>query len=183
MKRNVYLLISRATICAVLLIFAAAARAAEPFRPRSHADFEAGQLIEETGLALVGAEVAWANYELLRADFPPIAHYTNGEIDAWLVRNFAYIGSRQKLLDSIRQTPVPVDSSQGKTIYRPPGWIRSGVMEALDDHGNVIGMVDVKGLGHGERRNPSHSQWTIEKQIEAFHSAPPAEIERLRALP
>jgi hypothetical protein len=152
-------------------LLAPSARAAEPLRPLSHLEFGEDELTTEMGVPVEGAEVAWANYELIRKDFPQIAHLSDAQISNWLIQNFAYLGRDQQMLDSIRQSPIPIDPvRKSRAIYRPAGWTRSGILEAQDENSRVIGMVDVKGIGHGARGLRAKDR-SLENQRSAFKSA------------
>ena len=104
----------------------------------------------EKGKFIKNAEVAWANYQLIRHDFPAIAHFSNEQIDQWLITNFAYIGYAQKVLENIQNTPIEVEDKE-KYIYRPVFWHSAGILYADAPDGSQIGLVDVNGLGHGSQ--------------------------------
>lgn len=115
-------------------------------------------------LRLKGAEVAWANHAAIRRDFPSISHYSNSQIEQWLLDNFAYISQEQIKLDNIRNTPIPFDQNQQpKMIIRPHGWNRAAIIESFDAQEKTIGLVDVKGIGHGKRTSAK-----IEAQVREF---------------
>ncbi|HLE10921.1 MAG: hypothetical protein A2504_09275 [Bdellovibrionales bacterium RIFOXYD12_FULL_39_22] len=120
-------------------------------RPNSPFDYATqSALTVENTHAVSGVKVAWANYEALRRDFVILRNYSNDQIDKWLLKNFSRIGADQPLLNNIRNSPIPIDESAPKAVaYRPANWRRSAALEALDDDGNIVGMVDIKGFGHG----------------------------------
>jgi hypothetical protein len=92
-----------------------------------------------------GAQVAYANYEALRRDFPVIAHKSEQEINQWILDNFAFISEEQLKLNGVRNSKIPADT-QKKIAYRPPEYDRAAVLEATDN-GKTIGLVDIKGIG------------------------------------
>lgn len=120
----------------------------EFLRPRTPA--ELGEVAIEEAQRLNHVKVPWANYELIKRDFPALTHLSNAEIDQWLLENFAFTSPDQRELDGIRQTPLDRNPSITKTAYRPKGWNRAALLEALDAEGKTIGMVDVKGFGLGK---------------------------------
>ncbi|MEQ1878092.1 MAG: hypothetical protein ABL958_15725 [Bdellovibrionia bacterium] len=137
----------------------------DPLRPMNPSELDQEGLTVDEGVPVEGAQVAWANYPLIRRDFPQIAHFTDRQIDAWLIRNFAYIGAKQHLLKGVRSTDYKVDRSRPtKKIYRQKTWVRSGTMEALSESGDVIGMIDVKGVGLGDQTS-AHFFYNIERQL------------------
>ncbi len=139
------------------------AHADEILRPQSHADHPPG-LRFEYARKIKGAQVAWANYEALRRDFPEIESLTDLEINRWLETNLSYIGSQQSRLNNIRNTPVPIEGDEVKEAFRPEGWHRSAQLEVRDSQNKkTIGMVDIKGFGYGD-----HSVDNVDKQRELY---------------
>ncbi len=153
---------------------------AEPVRPLSIHDYaEANiRLTLENAVPIDGARVVWADFALLKRDFPQIAKLSDAEICDWLLKNFAFMGAEQVKLNNLRNSPISPGNRPHKNAYRPPSWERSAVMEAIDPDGkNVIGAVDIKGFGHGAR-SPNDVQW----QVSNFKNAAgrQAEINKLR---
>jgi hypothetical protein len=100
-------------------------------------------------LKVKGAKVLWADYQLLRRDFPFLAPYSENAIDLWIVDEFAYISRKQLHLSGIRTTPIPLlaPTTPGfsKVGYRPYRYQRAAVFSV----GNGLHpMVDLKGLGN-----------------------------------
>jgi len=48
-------------------------------------------MFEDKFAALKKASVITADYNLIKADFPELKHYTNSEIDNWLLENAAFV--------------------------------------------------------------------------------------------
>lgn len=126
----------------------------ELYRPARPSDYDElisdGKLTRENAISLRGAEVAWRSREALDRDFPQLKTLSDFELDQWLLENFAYIGSMQQKLNGLRNSEIPVNKKQ-KEAYRPPSWLRSGILQAFDpiEPSKPIGMVDIKGFGHG----------------------------------
>ncbi|MDB5036154.1 MAG: hypothetical protein JWQ98_3395 [Chlorobi bacterium] len=133
-------------------------------------------LKEETVLGLEGARVLYANYDLLRHDFPQLgtgrmmARFPElaglaGEklrramerrIDFWVVRNCAYISGQQAGQTEVN-TPIPC-SSRRVRAYRPLKYGRALVLSLANnragdsrpviiERGHEDGLIDVKGTG------------------------------------
>lgn len=131
-----------------------ASHADEKLRPTRPSEIEiAGShdlVTEEIAVPITGVSVAWANYEAIRRDFRGLRHASNAAIDHWLVNNFSFVGADQSRLNHIRNSPIEVQSSQANRIaYRPVNAVRSCLMEALNPQGESMGMVSIKGFGHG----------------------------------
>lgn len=125
------------------------ARANEVLRPHSHEDFDPEALSFEWAVRVRGVKVAWADYDRLKRDFPMLQTWSDERIDAYLVEQAGYIGVAQLLLAGIRITDVPVDWSDLKPLYRQSEWIRSANLELTTPAGEVLGMMDAKGIGYG----------------------------------
>ncbi len=123
-------------------------RADEFIRPQSFHELDSRTTVEDA-VRVNGAEVAWADYGALRRDFPAIRSLSDEQIKGWLLQNFAYVGSEQPRLAGVRNSAMNLDPHATKPAFRPPGWNRSAVLEAFDPNGLPIGLVDVKGFGHG----------------------------------
>lgn len=123
-----------------------------------------------------GAEVAYANYEALKRDFPEIRHYSEKQIQEWILKNFAYVSKTQLKLNNLRQTPVPISPHVEKKGYRPIAYNRADVIPALDDQGHSIGLVDVKGTGIKEGGTKYLSQINQFKEAQGNQE----KIDRLR---
>lgn len=156
-----------------ILFLSSLGHSAELLRPQKPVDYFS-DLTTEQGIPVLGAQVAWFDGPLIRHDFPEIAHYSDDEIKLWILQNFAFMGSNQKRLDGIRNSSIPTDFNKGtKSLYRPDRWIRSAVVEAFDQKGHALGLVDIKGIGHGARSmdNTSHTfSFNIDNQVKAFEA-------------
>lgn len=138
-----------------------------------------GSIEQETVVRVSTAKVVCANYDAIIHDFPQVfsaearrraplpgcddcaatGKLCREAINAWLIRNAAFI-SRQQLL------PNPVNSSietgdEVRTAYRPPGYAR-GVVVPIDSPANEgeAGFLDLKGAGVAAGRTPSHQPYS-----------------------
>lgn len=158
----------------------------EWIRPRSPFDFsEQSQVTAEEAVPVAGARVAWADYEALRRDFPPLREMSPEEINQWLLHNFSFVGAGQPGLNGIRNTPIPPSSASPVPAFRPKGWRRSAVLEARDPRDPPgekparppLGLVDVKGFGWGAQ--PDSSGAGVEEQ-QLLARLSPEKIDQLR---
>lgn len=174
----------------------------EPIRPRSAEELnQFSTITKEAANHVPGSRVAWADYGRILRDFPGLAedlelsHPEAGrlneadksKLDAWLISNFAFVGSKQAALDGVRQTPISLDKTKTTQAYRPRDWKRSAVLEARSQKaGAVMGMVDVKGFGHGAQTedsllNSQVSQFKeIQKDIQDASNPDQKRLDRLR---
>ena len=131
----------------------------EHFRPINSSQIH---ILQQTdlGLRVVGARIAWVNYHALKRDFPSLSTASEKAINAWILEQFAYIAELQLRLNGIRNSPIPVNSSFTKQIYRPHSYDRAGLLEA-HWQGKPIGLVDIKGLGHARSKD-------VEKQVSHY---------------
>lgn len=149
----------------------------EPIRPETPADYssELGMTVESS-VEVRGTAVAWANYPAIRRDFPAIRHFTDQQINEWLIQNFSFIGASQSDLNGLRNSTIDTGPRR-KPAFRPDEWKRSAVLEAVGPDGSPIGMVDIKGFGHGAQTyQATHAQ--VEKFNYSKGSA--KEIDALR---
>jgi hypothetical protein len=152
-------------VSVVVILLHSFAFAEELVRPLSHNDLPRPTF--ELGNQIVGAQVEWRNRVALERDFSQLVGLSDDELDAWILKNVCFIGSVQKQLIGIRNTAIPT-SAVRKPIFRPRDWIRSGMVEVQDPRNEKvnIGLIDVKGLGHGALSRPS-----VEEQIRLFQAA------------
>jgi HEAT repeat protein len=156
------------------------ASANEWVRPQVPADLAPSDMnvTAENAYPVEGVQVAWANYSALKRDFPALRPLSNKQINEWLVKNFSYIGTRQSHLNNIRNSSIPIDKTRGtKLAYRPQTWNRAAVLEGFSDSGESMGMVDIKGFGHGLLTTSD-----VEDQTRQYDSSihDPAGIDKLR---
>lgn len=153
----------KSSIFAILLIFSQTFSSAdEILRPLSPKELSVPTT--EQAIRVEGAEIAWADYEGLRRDFPAIKDFPNEQIDRWLLENYAFIGSEQSKLAGIRNSEdMHLNPRITKTAYRQPGWIRSATLESIGPNGEAMGLMDIKGFGYGARGNLH-----LEDQVEEF---------------
>lgn len=168
-------------ICGVVSL-----RANEFLRPSDPAELiyapderTADRMLSEEAIRVQGVKVAWADYDLIRRDFPSTASYSSLQIDSWLIENFGYVGDEQPKLNQIRNSTIPMNPLERKKAYRPGGWDRSAVLEAKASDGRTIGMVDIKGLGHGARTREKVAR-QIEKFLDLEKRGEITEIDRFR---
>lgn len=114
--------------------------------PKSKIEDVHSRVNSEEFLAIKDARVAFANYELIRRDFPALAAHSNTEIDQWLLANAAYI-SRPNATTTAANSKIEVDSERRVNANRPPRYGRAAVFEARLE-GEKIGLLDAKGIGH-----------------------------------
>ena len=114
---------------------------------------------EEFTIHLQKASVVIADYDLIKADFPELNHYTNSQIDAWLINNAAFM-SKNQILDGTFQktnTEIPIDALTKKIAYRPNFYGRALVIPVQHPEENkTIGLIDAKGVGANYPRRGSH---------------------------
>lgn len=164
------------TLIVLLFILCHRCLANEVLRPQSFHDIGSDTTVEEA-VRVEGAIVAWADLKAIRRDFPALRKRSDDQIKEWLLDNFAYMGSEQSKLDGIRNTKIPLDPKSKKRAFRPYGWDRSAVLEAHGPDGQVIGLVDIKGFGHGARTISK-----VESQVREYEWSKntPAYLNKLR---
>ncbi len=95
---------------------------------------------------LSNVSVVYANYDLIKRDFPVVKDLSNDEIDQWLIHNAAFMSSPNAKTQAAN-TQVPIVSGEKAKGYRPPRYGRAAVFEAhFGDE--AVGLIDVKGVGH-----------------------------------
>ena len=133
--------------------------------------------IEEDELAPVhGAKVVCANYHAIVHDFPQIysdearrknplpgcaSCASSGKmctkaIDAWLIRNAAFISKQQTLPNPVNSL-IQIDGNSLRRAYRPPDYGRA-VVVPIDTPAQAgeAGYLDLKGVGVAPGKLPSH---------------------------
>jgi hypothetical protein len=108
--------------------------------PRTVFDLADPSIRPELALRVEGARVVFADYDLLRNDFPQLAAASRGAIDEWLLRNAAVISAPQAAQETVN-TKI---ATTGDTVpaFRPPLYGRA-VVTAPEGGG----LLDVKGAG------------------------------------
>jgi hypothetical protein len=101
----------------------------------------------ETALRVDGARVVFADYALLRRDFPQLRGASPARIDRWILHNAAVISKSQAAQEEVN-TPIPTLAPV--LAYRPPLYGRA-LVTTVDDG---PGLLDVKGAGIAPRRKP-----------------------------
>lgn len=94
----------------------------------------------EDVLHVATAKVVFADYALIRKDFPEVRRYTNNKIDAWLIRNAAII-SKAQAAQQVVNTEIKTTGRVSKAT-RPPEYKRAHVKEV-----DTGGLFDIKGTG------------------------------------
>lgn len=112
---------------------------------RSIGDVHADAVKEEV-VILSNAKIVFADYSLLRKDFPELRNLSNDEIDWWLLRNTAVMSGAQAKQEEVN---TKINSYDTKSAYRPPDYGRALVIPVnapgADDA--PIGLIDAKGVG------------------------------------
>lgn len=108
--------------------------------PRTVFDLADPGIRPELALRVAGARVVFADYALLRHDFPQLEWASRPAIDEWLLRNAAVVSAPQAAQEVVN-TKI---ATSGETVvaYRPPLYGRAVVTEAEGG-----GLLDVKGAG------------------------------------
>lgn len=101
---------------------------------------------EEGVKRLKNARILIADYELIRRDFPQVAHFANPEIDAWLIRHTGFISIPQTNQETVN-TFIPILEGEVSQAWRPPTYGRALVFEMRDSTHQRIGLIDAKGSG------------------------------------
>jgi hypothetical protein len=170
------------TLIAVLAIKANYALTNEIIRPRSIDEFSEKRF--QTHFRIPAARVVWANYLRLRSDFSQLRHYTDDQIDLWIVESFAYLSELQLLLRGIRTSEYSPDLGQPRTFAHPDKYYRAsvapaGITSSLDSSAGEAnaGVVDLKGTG-------TSNQSEVENQVREFQriQAAPASETRTNSL-
>lgn len=122
---------------------------------------------------LTADSVVYINEAALKRDFPQLRSLNTQQLKTWLVENFGYIGSQQRNLSGIRNTFIKANPKDTKDAFRPEGWRRSAVMEAMSPDGkDLMGLVDIKGFGHGDGSLlDAIDKMSVPEQITAFRTA------------
>lgn len=105
-----------------------------------------GSQAEEV-VRLQNAKVVMADYELIRKDFPHVAHMAEHEIDEWLLNQTAYV-SRAQANQTATNTQIQITDGT-RQAHRPPSYNRALLfeMENPGNPGEKIGLMDAKGVG------------------------------------
>lgn len=102
----------------------------------------------ETFIRVAGAEVAVADYQLLRRDFPALEQMSDREVDSWLIEQVAYISQMQAAPnDANTEIPVLTDGTGApveRVAFRPyePHFYGRASIAPVEG-----GLIDVKGTG------------------------------------
>ena len=107
-----------------------------------HSGSEAEEVVK-----LSQARVVMADYDLIRKDFPHVAHMAEHEIDEWLINQTAYV-SRAQAEQTATNTQIPIDAGT-RQAHRPPSYNRALLfeMENPANPAEKIGLMDAKGVG------------------------------------
>ena len=100
---------------------------------------------KEEVVILSNAKIVFADYGLLRKDFPELRNISNDEIDWWLLRNTAIMSGAQANQEVVN---TPITSYDKKSAYRPPDYGRALVIPVnAPGSEEPIGLIDAKGVG------------------------------------
>lgn len=94
---------------------------------------------KETFKQVRGAKVVFADYDLLKHDFPVLRDRTNEQIDQWLLQRAAVISIPQAAQSAVNTPIATTDATV--TGYRPWQYGRAAVLPVEG------GLLDVKGTG------------------------------------
>lgn len=140
-------------------------------------DLEQDKVIPETVIRVKGARVVYANYDLLKHDFPQLQDHiiekefpgfkllkgiakqkaVCNKIDEWLIRNTAFI-SQSQAQQSVVNTAISTGKETVKA-FRPPGYGRALVFSIEENNAGLLlskhkkksafenRLIDVKGTG------------------------------------
>lgn len=95
---------------------------------------------------LESARVVYANYALIKRDFPALKDLAESEIDKWLIKNAGFI-SKPNSKNQNANTKIAIEAGEETTGYRPPRYGRAAIFEASYE-GEKVGLIDTKGIGH-----------------------------------
>jgi len=117
-------------------------------RPLMH-DLELGMTFGQRARVLKGAEVAWADYELLKIRYKPLRRFNIQQINEILLTSYAYLTDLQfNYVDMFMEVKGEVMAY--RPVFHPQGYIRGSVSSLLLP-GQIAetGMypVDLKGTG------------------------------------
>jgi len=108
--------------------------------PRTVFDLADPGIRPEVVLHVAGARVVFADYPLLRNDFPQLAYASSAAIDDWLLRNAAVVSTPQAAQEEVNSRITT--SGEGVAAFRPPLYGRAVVTAPAGG-----GLLDVKGSG------------------------------------
>jgi hypothetical protein len=108
--------------------------------PRTVFDLADSSIRPELVLRVEGARVVFADYALLRADFPQLAWASRPAIDDWLLSNAAVVSAPQAAQEMVNTKIATTGATV--TAFRPPLYGRAVVTAAEGG-----GLLDVKGAG------------------------------------
>ncbi|MCB0405898.1 MAG: hypothetical protein KDD51_14035, partial [Bdellovibrionales bacterium] len=133
-------------------------RADDPVRPRTEEDLIAGTYARDPIVHVPDSVPIGFSREQFLRDFPELAPFltTQADFEAFVVKNLSFVGTQQKRLTHIRNTPIPMDetvTSEAITRNQSAGNLergdtRAGFIEIRHPTTNkVIGLIGVKGIG------------------------------------
>ena len=146
-------------VAAAAVLTPSFAPADEMLRPLAREEYGAPSnsttdLRELQYLPVTGSRVAWANYEALKRDFPQLAQFSEADIDAWIIRNYAVVSLTQLDLEDLRYRNLLPSSqrasrTQNRTFLVPPSYGRAAVgVEQNPIKAGQPALIDLKGTGH-----------------------------------
>ena len=109
------------------ITFCLLALANESIRPLAVRELP-GRVTKDLFVRVPGCEVAYVNEIALRRDFPQLNNLSRGEIENWVLDNFAYVSEAQLKLSNIRNSEIPTEAiPKTKEAFRPDGYGRAAV--------------------------------------------------------
>lgn len=123
-------------------------------------------ILPETVLRVPGARVIYANYDLLKHDFPQLQDEAYYKIDEWLLRNTAFISQSQASQMDVN-TQIVTGNEKVKA-FRPPNYGRALVFSVEENNKGLLPgedretakyenrLIDVKGIGVAPNKLPGN---------------------------
>jgi hypothetical protein len=130
------------------------------YRPKSIGDVKNFISVDcYQNVRVPNAKIAWADYDALKRDFPFLQSANREKIDSWILDSFSYISTTQLELGELRNASIPTEENYRQS-YRQANHSsehqefqgRGDMMEAHDFNGNLVGLVDRKGVGISKKK-------------------------------
>ena len=88
------------------------------------------------------AQVLFVDHQALRHDFPRLRHKTDQAVEAWFLRQGAWLSHPQAIQNKVN-TRVAADLQDTQAAWRPPRYGRAAIVRTDDGSG----LLDLKGVG------------------------------------
>lgn len=138
------------TLLALSQVEPSLALAHERLRPHSLTELSHRTERSQRHYRVPGAKVAWVNYPGIKRDYPETRGYSDPQIDAWILKHFAYVSEMQLRLRGIRVSHFEVDLNDVKILVHPGAYYRAGVIEIPGMGAGTTELMDLKGSGHSD---------------------------------